>query len=149
MRGRRCCGVPGRRRCRSAAGSALHARARGGRRGAPPGRTTRGLGRAPGCAVLVGKEQAEVGVDALQVLAQDPCTGLGVVRLDRAIELQVVPVPEYDGFEEEIRYFAECVGLNRRPEKCPPKDSAAAVKVALSMLGARVNIQSPITSTKG
>jgi predicted dehydrogenase len=64
-------------------------------------------------------------------------------------ETEVVPVPEYDGFEEEIRYFAECVGSNRQPEKCPPKDSAAAVKVALSMLGARVNTQSPIIGTKG
>jgi len=47
---------------------------------------------------------------------------------------EVVTLPEYDGFEQEVRYFADCVAGNRQPEKCPPRESAMAVKVALSML---------------
>ena len=51
-----------------------------------------------------------------------------------AAESEVVPVEECDGFQEELRYFADCVIHNRQPEKCPPRDSATAVKVALQML---------------
>lgn len=47
---------------------------------------------------------------------------------------EVVPVPDVDGFEQELRYFAECVQLNRQPDRCPPRESALAVKVALKML---------------
>jgi predicted dehydrogenase len=54
---------------------------------------------------------------------------------------EIVPVGEVDGFEEELRYFADCVQSRRQPEKCPPRESAAAVKVALSMLEARANLQ--------
>ncbi len=53
-----------------------------------------------------------------------------------AAATEVVPVPDVDGFEEELRYFAECVASNHQPEKCPPRESALAVKVALSMLEA-------------
>jgi predicted dehydrogenase len=49
---------------------------------------------------------------------------------------EIVPLPDVDGFEQELRYFAECVASNRQPEKCPPRESAAAVKVALHMLEA-------------
>ena len=44
------------------------------------------------------------------------------------------PLPEYDAFEQELRYFADCAASNRQPERCPPRESALAVKVALSML---------------
>jgi predicted dehydrogenase len=47
---------------------------------------------------------------------------------------EIVPLPEYDGFQEELRYFADCVASNRQPAKCPPAESAVAVKVALKML---------------
>jgi predicted dehydrogenase len=49
---------------------------------------------------------------------------------------EMVPVPETDGFEQELRYFADCVQTGRQPEKCPPSQSALAVKVALGMLEA-------------
>ena len=51
---------------------------------------------------------------------------------------EVVPLPDVDGFQQEIKYFADCVAYHRQPEKCPPGESAAAVKVALRMLQARV-----------
>jgi predicted dehydrogenase len=49
---------------------------------------------------------------------------------------EVLAVPNVDGFEQEIRYFAECVEFNRQPDRCPPRESAMAVKVALKMLEA-------------
>lgn len=49
-------------------------------------------------------------------------------------ESEVVPVEEIDGFKEEVSYFADCVINKRQPEKCPPRESATAVKVALRML---------------
>jgi predicted dehydrogenase len=51
-----------------------------------------------------------------------------------AAATEIVPLQESDGFEQEIRYFADCVASNRQPEKCPPRESALAVKVALRML---------------
>jgi predicted dehydrogenase len=61
---------------------------------------------------------------------------------------EIVPVQDVDGFQQEIRYFAECVASGRQPEKCPPRESATAVKVALNMLQAAGN-QKAISSTKG
>jgi predicted dehydrogenase len=52
-----------------------------------------------------------------------------------ATALEIVPVPDCDGFEQELRYFAECVASNQQPEKCPPHESALAVKVAAGMTG--------------
>jgi hypothetical protein len=51
-----------------------------------------------------------------------------------AAATEVVTVPEVDGFEQELGYFADCVASNRQPEKCPPRESALSVKVALRML---------------
>ena len=61
---------------------------------------------------------------------------------------EVLPVGDLDGFEQELRYFAECVASNRQPEKCPARQSASAVKVALNMLQAASN-QKTNSSTKG
>jgi len=48
---------------------------------------------------------------------------------------EIVSVPNCDGFEQELRYFAECVASNRQPDLCPPRESALAVKVAARMTG--------------
>ena len=58
-----------------------------------------------------------------------------------AEEGEVLPIPELDGFQQELSYFADCVSANRQPDRCPPRQSAAAVKVALSMLEASGNPQ--------
>jgi predicted dehydrogenase len=46
-------------------------------------------------------------------------------------------VPEQDGFEAELEYFVECCRTGRKPELCPPEESAAAVKLTLLMIEAR------------
>jgi predicted dehydrogenase len=43
-----------------------------------------------------------------------------------------------DGYTAEIAYFAECAGIGAEPVRCRPEESAAAVRVALAMIGARL-----------
>lgn len=43
---------------------------------------------------------------------------------------EIIQLPEVDGFEQELGYFAECVEAGRQPERCSPRESALAVKVA-------------------
>ncbi len=45
--------------------------------------------------------------------------------------------PEKDGYQAEIEYFVECVTESRAPDRCPPEESAAAVKLARMLAGAR------------
>jgi predicted dehydrogenase len=54
-------------------------------------------------------------------------------------EKQVVDTGEADLFTEELRYFAHCVTRGQRPERCPPEESAMAVKLARLMLESRKN----------
>jgi predicted dehydrogenase len=42
-----------------------------------------------------------------------------------------------DGYAAEIAYFAECANAGKRPERCPPRESADAVKGMLLLLEAR------------
>ncbi len=42
-----------------------------------------------------------------------------------------------DPYKAEIEYFLECCAQGRQPELCPPKESAAAVRVACDMVRAR------------
>ena len=48
-----------------------------------------------------------------------------------------LPLPEQDGFEAELAYFIDCCRTGRKPDLCPPEESAAAVKLTLLMLEAR------------
>jgi predicted dehydrogenase len=48
-----------------------------------------------------------------------------------------LPQPDKDGYQAEIEYFLECCRAGRKPELCPPDESAAAVKVARRLLEAR------------
>lgn len=50
---------------------------------------------------------------------------------------QAVDKPERDGYEAELDYFVSCAAANRQPELCPPRESAAAVKLMRLMLEAR------------
>lgn len=52
-------------------------------------------------------------------------------------EAKPVAMPEVDGYQAEIEYFFECAAAGRKPEFCPPEDSAAAVKLARLMLESR------------
>ena len=44
---------------------------------------------------------------------------------------------EVDGFEEELRYFVNCVSAGTAPALCPPEESALAVRVTRLMSDAR------------
>ena len=48
-----------------------------------------------------------------------------------------VALSDRDGFEAELEYFAGCVAAGRKPERCPPEDSAMAVRLARAMLESR------------
>jgi predicted dehydrogenase len=48
-----------------------------------------------------------------------------------------VEIPEKDGFEAELEYFVACASSGAKPERCPPRESALAVRVARAMLESR------------
>ncbi len=48
-----------------------------------------------------------------------------------------LPVSAQDGYVAEIKYFIECCRAGRKPEMCPPSESADAVKLMRLMLEAR------------
>ena len=52
-------------------------------------------------------------------------------------EAHKVAAPEVDGYEQEIRYFVECVSEGKAPARCLPEESSSAVKVALLMVESR------------
>lgn len=57
-------------------------------------------------------------------------------RADGEAEVLDASAPE-DWYRAEIEYFLSCAGENRRPEFCPPEESAMAVKLTNRMLEAR------------
>ena len=48
-----------------------------------------------------------------------------------------VEAPEKDGFEAELEYFVACASSGAEPERCPPRESALAVRIARAMLESR------------
>ena len=52
-------------------------------------------------------------------------------------EAETVETPQVDGYQAEIEYFIECARAGREPEFCPPRESAASVKLARLMLESR------------
>ena len=52
-------------------------------------------------------------------------------------EAETLPLPEKDGYQAEIEYFVDCVVNDHQPERCPPEESAAAVKLTRLLAGAR------------
>ena len=52
-------------------------------------------------------------------------------------EEEVLKVTEKDGYQAEIEYFLDCAINGRKPELCPPEESAAAVKLARLLTDAR------------
>lgn len=67
-------------------------------------------------------------------------SGFGDPKLYRAgaAESETLVSPEgVDGYREEIRYFADACTGKQDLALCPPEDSAAAVRIALAMAGAR------------
>jgi len=52
-------------------------------------------------------------------------------------EKQILDSPEDDWFLEELKYFVDCAAHGRRPELCPPEESALAVRLARLMVESR------------
>lgn len=52
-------------------------------------------------------------------------------------EKQVIDAGDADLFTEELRYFTECVTQGKKPELCPPEESALAVKLTRLMVESR------------
>ena len=50
---------------------------------------------------------------------------------------QVLELTPQDGYAAEIGYFAECCDAGKAPERCPPAESADAVKVMRLLLESR------------
>ncbi len=48
-----------------------------------------------------------------------------------------VQPPGDDGYESEISYFVDCCLAGKKPDRCPPDDSARAVKLALLLKQSR------------
>ncbi len=55
-----------------------------------------------------------------------------------------VQKPEGDAYDLEIGYFVECCRAGSAPERCPPEQSAQAVKLALLLKESRVKGGEPI-----
>jgi predicted dehydrogenase len=65
-------------------------------------------------------------------------SALGPPALYRAgADKQTLPVDGRDGYEAELAYFVDCCLRGQRPERCPPEQSAAAVKLTRLMVEAR------------
>jgi predicted dehydrogenase len=48
-----------------------------------------------------------------------------------------LPTSGVDPFAEELRYFVDCCQSGKTPERCPPRESALAVRVTKAMVEAR------------
>jgi predicted dehydrogenase len=65
-------------------------------------------------------------------------SAVGPPALYRAgAEKEMLPVDGRDGYEAELAYFVDCCIHGRLPERCPPEQSAAAVKLTRLMVEAR------------
>jgi len=49
----------------------------------------------------------------------------------------LIDLPETDGFQAELEYFVTCASAGHKPERCPPEDSAMAVRITQAMLKSR------------
>jgi predicted dehydrogenase len=52
-------------------------------------------------------------------------------------EKQLLDSAEADWFTEELKYFVDCAAHGRKPELCPPEESALAVKLTRLMVESR------------
>jgi len=58
----------------------------------------------------------------------------GVLRVYPEAPFETQPA---DGYAAEIAYFAECVRDQKQPSRCPPRESAEAVRLMLALIAAR------------
>ena len=63
--------------------------------------------------------------------------GRPLTLYDAEGKAQPIETPEKDFFLEEIEYFTDCLRSGRKPERCLPEESAAAVKVTRWLVESR------------
>lgn len=56
---------------------------------------------------------------------------------DKSGEKRDLPLTDVDSYTSEIRYFLDCASTGRTPALCPPRESAAAVKLMNLIVNAR------------
>jgi hypothetical protein len=61
----------------------------------------------------------------------------GLMLSDMAGQRRKLELDGSDGYEGEVNYFVDCCNEGKQPELCMPKESAAAVKVALAIKESR------------
>jgi predicted dehydrogenase len=61
----------------------------------------------------------------------------GVTVYSAEGESSPLALPEGDAFTAELKYFVECCRTGKRPDMCPPEESAASVKLTRLLLEAR------------
>jgi hypothetical protein len=64
-------------------------------------------------------------------------SGRPLTLYDAGGEEAAVEVSATDGFEAELEYFAACAASGAAPYRCPPRESATAVRVTRAMLESR------------
>lgn len=52
-------------------------------------------------------------------------------------QAEELPLASQDGYQAEIEYFLDCAAAGRHPDRCPPEESAAGVKLMRLMAEAR------------
>jgi predicted dehydrogenase len=77
-----------------------------------------------------------MGFQVRTVRAQLDLTPDGLILADAKGQRRL-DLDETDAFADEIGYFQDCCENNREPSRCPPEQSAAAVKLAHAVMKAR------------
>ena len=67
-------------------------------------------------------------------------------RADGAAE--ELPLKDTDGYREEIAYFLECCRTGRKPDLCPPGESAMAVRLTNLLVSARSRPGQPLPAAE-
>src|SRR5262245_21485628 len=49
----------------------------------------------------------------------------------------LLALPDVDGFQAELEYFVACASAGSKPDRCPPEESALAVRLANAMVESR------------
>lgn len=61
----------------------------------------------------------------------------GLMLSDAEGKQRRIEIPDVNPYVEELSYFQQCCEAGRRPDRCPPEASAAAVKVAVLLKRSR------------
>ncbi len=63
----------------------------------------------------------------------------GLTLSDLTGRRTAIELPSADPFEQEIAYFVDCCRTHKQPDRCPPQESARALKLALLLKQSRAS----------